>query len=367
VTVEDRRVPWIALNACVCENPRAARIILKAFPSPEEVFAVPASTVASLGVPEEIAARIASPSALDGARKELEKIDKKAYRLMTLEDDGYPELLKEIFDPPLVLYVSGRAETLGEPAVAVVGARRPTPYGRAVAGKLAGDLASRGLVIVSGLARGIDACAHWGALASGRTVAVLGSGLGDVYPPENRALAERTAESGAVVTEYPLDAPPLPFHFPLRNRIISGLARGLVVVEASRRSGSLISARLALEENREVMAVPGNVTSDLSQGSNWLIQAGAKLVTGWADVAEALPDGIRDGLFARAEKAGSGEAPSEREAVVLGRIPADADVPIDDLAEETGFSISELLGHLLGLELKGLVVQNPGKRYQRSM
>lgn len=367
MTVEDRRLPWLALNACVCENPRAARILLKAFPSAAEVFAAPAAEIRALGVPEETAARIAAPSVIEGARKELEKIEKKAYRVMTLEDDGYPELLREIYDPPLVLYVSGRAETLREPSVAVVGARKPTPYGRAVARKLAGDLAARGLVIVSGLARGIDACAHWGALESGRTVAVLGSGLDDVYPPENRALAEKTAETGAVVTEYPLDAAPLPFHFPMRNRIIGGLARGLVVVEASRRSGSLISARLALEENREVMAVPGNVTSDLSQGSNWLIQSGAKLVRGWEDVAEALPPDVRDALSARKEESPEPEPVSERERVVLGRIPADAEVHIDGIAELTGFSISELLGLLLELELKGLVVQNPGKRYQRRM
>ena len=367
MTVEDGRVPWIALNACVCENPRAARILLKAFPSAEDVFAAKAADIRALGVPEESVARITEPGVLDRARKELERVEKKAYHLMTFEDDGYPELLKEIYDPPLVLYVSGRAEILKEPSVAVVGARRPTPYGRAVARKLAGDLASRGVVVVSGLARGIDACAHWGALESGRTVAVLGSGLGDVYPPENKVLAEKAAESGAVVTEYPLDSAPLPFHFPLRNRIISGLARGLVVVEASRRSGSLISARLALEENREVMAVPGNITSDLSLGANWLIQSGAKLVTGWTDVAEVLPPEVRDGLLSRREKVAETEALSGQEEAVLGRIPADAEVHIDGIAEVTGLSISELLGLLLGLELKGLVVQNPGKHYQRRM
>jgi DNA processing protein len=365
--VEDGRVSWLALNACVCDEPRAARILLKAFPSAKDVFETDARDIESLGVPGDVARKIAAPDALDDARKELERLERKAYTLMTLEDDGYPGLLKEIFDPPLVLYVSGRTEVLKEPSVAVVGARRPTPYGRAVARKLAGDLASRGVPVVSGLARGIDACAHWGALESGRTVAVLGSGLEDVYPPENRDLAARIGESGAVVTEYPLDAPPLGFHFPLRNRIISGLARGVVVVEASRRSGSLISARLALEENREVMAVPGNVTSDLSRGTNWLLQSGARLVAGWEDVAEAMPPDVRDALLSRKEEASGTPVVTEAEKAVLGRIPADAEVHIDELAGETRLSISELLAVLLELELKGLIVQNPGKYFQRRM
>ena len=366
--MDDRRVPWVALNAAVCECPRAARIVLKAFPDVDEVFAAGEGALAALGVRADAARNLAAPGALDAARGELEKLDKKAYSILTFEDAAYPPLLREIYDPPLVLYVSGRAEALAGPAVSIVGARRPTAYGRAVARRLAGDLASRGLVVVSGLARGIDACAHSGALESdGRTVAVLGSGLDDVYPPENRTLAAKIREEGAVVTELPLDAPPLGFHFPLRNRIIAGLGTGLVVVEAAGHSGSLITARLALEENREVMAVPGNVTSGLSEGTNGLLRSGARLVEDWEDVAEGLPQPLRDEVLARRAEEEPAAALSGAETAVLGAVPVDAEVHIDDLAERTDLSVSELLGTLLGLELKGLVVQNPGKNFQRRM
>jgi DNA processing protein len=364
--VDDRRVLWVALNAAVCEYPRAARIVLKAFPEVDEVFAAGDEVLVALGVRPDVARKLTAPGALDAARGELEKLEKKAYSILTFEDAEYPPLLREIYDPPLVLYVSGRAEALAGPAVSIVGARRPTAYGRAVARRLAGDLASRGLVVVSGFARGIDSCAHSGALESGgRTVAVLGSGLDEIYPPENRPLAAKVGETGAVVTEHPLDAPPLGFHFPLRNRIIAGLGTGLVVVEATRHSGSLITARLALEENREVMAVPGNVTSGLSEGTNGLIRSGARLVEDWEDVAEGLPAPLRDEVLARRGEEEPAPALSDAEAAVLGAVPADAEVHIDALAERTDLSVSELLGTLLGLELKGLVVQGPGKNFQR--
>ncbi len=366
--MDDRRVPWVALNAAVCECPRAARIVLKTFPEVGEVFAAGEEALAALGVRADVARRLAAPGALDAARGELEKLEKKAYSTLTFEDAEYPPLLREIYDPPLVLYVSGRTEALAGPAVSIVGARRPTAYGRAVAHRLAADLASRGLVVVSGFARGIDSCAHTGALESdGRTVAVLGSGLDDIYPPENRPLAARVRERGAVVTELPLDAPPLGFHFPLRNRIIAGLGTGLVVVEATRHSGSLITARLALEENREVMAVPGNVTSGLSEGTNGLIRSGARLVGNWEDVAEGLPSPLRDEILARWAEEEPAPALSEAEAVVLGAVPADAEIHVDELAARTDLSVSELLGTLLGLELKGRIVQNPGKNFQRRM
>lgn len=366
--MDDRRVPWVALNAAVCECPRAARIILKAFPEVDEVFAAGEAALIALRVREDVARRLAAAGALDAARGELEKLEKKAYSIMTFEDAEYPPLLREIYDPPLVLYVSGQPEALAEPAVSIVGARRPTAYGREVARRLAGDLASRGLVVVSGFARGIDSCAHSGALESGgRTVAVLGSGLDEIYPPENRPLAARVRESGAVVTEHPLDAPPLGFHFPLRNRIIAGLGAGLVVVEASRHSGSLITAHLALEENREVMAVPGNVTSGLSDGTNGLIRSGARAVGNWEDVVEGLPAALRGEVLARQAEEGPAPALSEAERTVLGAVPTDAEVHVDELADLTDLSVSELLGTLLGLELKGLVVQNPGKNFQRRM
>ena len=287
-----------------------------------------------------------------------------------MDDPEYPGYLREIFDPPFVLYCEGDPETLRNPAVAVVGARRPTPYGRAVAEKLAGDLAGRGCVVASGMAAGIDACAHRGALRKGRTVAVLGSGLDVPYPWENRGLAREIAGRGAVVSEFALGTPPLAENFPVRNRIISGLSLGLVVVEAARKSGSLITAKLALSQDREVMAVPGNVTSDLSVGPNGLIRDGARPVASWEDVAEGLPSPWRENLLARRdEKEENSERFSEpgRAPAPRTSLPVDAALPIDELAERTGLSVSSLLALLLGLELKGAVVQHPGKEFQRRM
>jgi DNA processing protein len=236
-----------------------------------------------------------------------------------------------------------------------------------VAEKLAGDLAARGPVIASGLAAGIDACAHRGALKEGRTVAVLGSGLDVIYPCENRGLAREIAGRGAVVTEFPIGTPPLAGNFPVRNRIISGLALGLVVVEATWRSGSLITAKLALSQDREVMAVPGSVLSELSVGPNGLIRDGAKLVASWEDVADALPTPWRENLLARenAKEENNRASLSRDERRLLSELPVDAALPIDELAERTGLAVSGLLALLLGLELKGAVVQHPGKEFQR--
>jgi DNA processing protein len=334
-----------------------------------DVFRAARADFEGLRLEKEAVEAIVGGRALALAGREVEKIGRKAYTLLTLEDPGYPGYLREIFDPPFVLFCEGDAEVLRNPAVAVVGARRPTPYGRAVAEKLAEELAGRGCVVASGLALGIDACAHRGALRQGRTIAVLGSGLDVPYPRENRGLAREISERGAVVTEYPLETPPLAEHFPVRNRIISGLAIGLVVVEAARRSGSLISAKLALSQDREVMAVPGNVTSELSHGTNDLIRDGAKLVESWEDVAEALPSPWRENLLARRdEKEENGpDSLSRDERRLIGELSVDAALPIDELAERTGLSVSALLALLLGLELKGAVVQHPGKQFQRRM
>jgi DNA processing protein len=349
-------------------NLKSAQKIVHHFPDPAEVFRSSAGALIALGVEREVAAWLASPKILEQARREIELLEKKKYSLLTRDDDDYPGLLREIFDPPCVLYCAGRREVLGEDAVAVIGARRPSAYGRAVSEKLAAELASRGVVVISGMARGIDSQAHWGALKEGKTVAVLGSGLEDIYPPENRKLFSKIAEKGVVITEYPLDSPPLAFHFPLRNRIISGLSQAVVVVEATRRSGSLITARLALEQNREVMAVPGNITSELSQGTHWLIKAGAKLVESWEDVAEELAPSLKEKLLSQGrgkmEKMPQLDA---KEGRIFSALRPDSLIHIDELAENTEFSVSELLAILLSLELKGLIVQSPGKYYQRSL
>jgi DNA processing protein len=367
--MDDRGLCWLALHLLFWGPGAAARRVLARFPSVEDVFRGERADFDGLRLEPAVIEAVVAGQAIDRAGRELEKIRRKGYTLLTLEDPGYPGYLREIFDPPFVLYCEGDAETLRNPAVAVVGARKPTPYGRAVAEKLAEDLAARGCVVASGLAVGIDACAHRGALRKGRTVAVLGSGLDVPYPRENRALAREIVGRGAVVTEFALGTPPLAENFPVRNRIISGLSLGLVVVEAARMSGSLISAKLALSQDREVMAVPGNVTSELSVGPNGLIRDGARPVASWEDVADGLPSPWREKLLARREeKEENNEASLSRdERRLVSELPVDAALPIDELTERTGMSVSGLLALLLGLELKGLVIQHPGKRFQRRM
>lgn len=367
-TFEDRRIFWTALNLVFADSLRSAQKIVDRFPSPRDIFRASQSDLEALGVEKERAQRLASPRLLDDAARVLEKMEKSGHRVLSREEEDYPERLREIFDPPYLLYVAGDPKALNEPSVAVVGARRPTPFGRAVAEKLAKDLAACGLVVVSGLATGIDSLAHWGALQAGKTVAVLGSGLDEIYPKENKNLFRKIVETGAVVSEFPPDAPPLSFHFPVRNRIISGLALGVVVVEASRHSGSLITARLALEQNREVMAVPGNVTSSLSCGTNWLIKTGAKLVETWVDVVEEFPSPLREQLLSRIKEDPikmPEMSPEERQ--IYDGLKTDELTHIDELVEAGNASVSEILAHLLNLELKGLVRQSPGKHFQRSL
>ncbi|MDD8027399.1 MAG: DNA-processing protein DprA [Acidobacteriota bacterium] len=367
VSREDR-ILRVALGLALSEFPRWASAVEKAFPCLKEAFSADPFELRALGLDEPRMAALLDPGLADRAEKEFDTLTKNGYSLLTFADDDYPVALREIFDPPSALYCAGRPEALRGPAVAVVGARNPSAYGKSVAERLSEDLARRGLVIVSGMARGIDTLAHTGALRGGRTVAVLGSGLGQIYPPENRRLFDRiVAEGGTVVTELPLGGEPLGFHFPLRNRIISGLSLGLVVVEATRKSGSLISAALALEQGREVLAVPGPVTSELSGGTNGLIRVGARLVESWEDVVEELPGPIRDAIRARRPDETPPLLPSltaAEEAVLEGLAP-DLATSVDEAAERTGLAVPELLAALLGLEIKGLAVQGPGKTYRR--
>jgi DNA processing protein len=368
VKLEDNRRYWVALNLVLAENLRAARKVVGHFPTVRDIFKADLQELISLGIEEEKAQALTSPRLLDQASREIERLERKDYSVLTFEDRNYPEYLRETFDPPYVLYCAGRIEMLKGPAVSIVGSRKPSAYGRAVAERIARDLASRGLVIVSGLARGVDSIAHWGALEGGKTVAVLGSGLETVYPRENRGLFHKVIEKGAVVSEFPAESPPLGFHFPIRNRIISGLSLALIVVEATKKSGSLITARLALEQNREVMAVPGNITSDLSRGTNWLIQTGAKLVESWEDVAEELPAPLQEKLLSQKEEeseAHSSISPQEKK--VFETLKPDSLTHVDQLVEETDYSVSETLSFLLSLELKGLIFQRPGKYFQRRL
>lgn len=364
--VEDSRLYWVALNLVLGENLRAAKKVADYFPRIKDAFEASSKDLVALGIAEDKAREIASPKILDRASKDIEKLKRKGYVILTLEDEEYPEYLREIFDRPFVLYCAGKVESLKGPAVSIVGSRKPSPYGRAVAMRLAEDLAFRGIVVVSGLALGIDSIAHMGALKGGKTVAVLGSGLEYIYPRENRSLFERIVDQGAIITEFPLKSPPLGIHFPIRNRIISGLSLALLVVEATKRSGSLISARLALEQNREVMAVPGNVTSELSRGTNWLIKSGAKPVECWEDIAEEFPSPLKEQLLSQAEGE-KRELPSlsAQERKIFDLLKSDSIMHIDELTEESDVSVSEALSVLLSLELKGLVLQSPGKYFQR--
>ena len=362
------KTAFLALNLALGDRLDLLTGVLARFSDPSEVFRIPAGDWPGLGFNPVVAERLSEPGLVERANKEFDRSKAKGYSLLTLGDVEYPSLLREIFDPPCVLYCAGRTDVLEEPAVALVGSRRPTAYGRGVAGRLAGDLAGRGVVIVSGLAVGIDAAGHEGALDGGRTMAVMGSGIDVPYPRSNRKLYDRIAASGAVISEFPLGTPPLGPHFPRRNRIISGLARALIVVEAAEKSGSLISAAFALEQGREVMAVPGNVTSEVSRGTNGLIKAGAKLVESWTDVAEELPSPLREELLARRpEDPALRPVLTEGETAVWDRLLPDRPVHVDELLEKTEFSISELLTILLGLEIKGVVTAVPGKFYMRRM
>src|SRR5215218_7370509 len=288
---------WIALNMTPGVGPRAAARLLERFGSAEGVFGALRSELERLRLRPEAVESIVLRDRLGAAAVELERVRAlEGADVLALDDGAYPSLLREIPDPPVTLYVRGRwRECVEAPCVGVVGSRRCSTYGQNVATSLARELAARGVTVVSGLARGVDAAAHRGALeAGGRTAAVLGTGIDEVYPRDHRRLAEEIlAKGGALVTQFPLGTPPMAENFPYRNRIISGLSYGVIVIEASENSGSLITARLALEQGREVYAVPGNITSGNSFGTNFLIKgAGAKLVQQWQDVVEEFPPDI---------------------------------------------------------------------------
>ena len=295
--------------------------------------------------------------------------------------------MREIYDPPPLLYVRGNVELLGRHIISIVGARRPTPYGNQMAERLAKDLADRGLVIASGLARGIDASAHKGALASasgakngaangsavgasaGTTIGVLGCGIDVVYPKENRKIFEEIAPHGAIISEFPMGTFPAPQNFPIRNRIIAGMGLGVVIVEGAEYSGSLITARLAMEFGREVYGVPGNVTQPSSFGPNQLIKQGAKLVTSWEDVIEELPTPVRAELMPvesaapdeRLALVESGLTPSEKP--LYGLLSMDEARHVDEIVELSGMTSSEVLAGLFDLEMKGVIRQLPGKQF----
>ena len=316
---------------------------------------------------EKIVSSIIQEKKRIDADEDLKTIDRLGIHLLSFQDDKYPQNLLHTFNPPSFLYIRGNFKERDRDAVAMVGTRRATIYGKMMVRKLARDLAKEGLTIVSGMARGVDTAAHLGALeAGGRTVAVLGCGVDVVYPPENRKLMTDIMESGVVISEFPLGTPPEGINFPRRNRIISGLSKGVVVVEAPLRSGALITADFALEEGREVFAVPGNINSPYSQGTNRLIKQGAKLVEDAQDILEELDLSLLGETKKREESAkGKLSLSLEEEKILdlLGGQPSH----IDLLVQESSLPASRVAEVLMRLEIKGLVRQLAGQQFLREV
>jgi DNA processing protein len=358
----------LALVPEVNGNARRYQDLLRLGP-PAEVFRSSSRSLAG-SVGEACAAAVARLDWRRTAQQQASLAARCGARLVLLDDPEYPPLLRPIDMPPPFLLVRGELLQADSLAVAIVGSRQGSGYGLRMAEQLGSDLGVRGATVVSGLARGVDTAAHRGALdAGGRTVAVLGSGVDVVYPPENRRLADAIIGAGAVVSQFPMGTPPLPHHFPARNRLIAGITLGTVVVEAAERSGALITARLAGELGREVYAVPGNATSPGSQGANALIQDGAKLVQGWEDVVAEWPAAWRRALretpAAGPARAGR-EAPADPgERAILAAL-GDEPVAVDVLVEESRLPSGQVSAGLLALELRGLVRRITGQRYVRS-
>jgi DNA processing protein len=358
---------------------RKAGRLVEIFRSPQAIFRASPSELEAAGLAPAVAQSVSSGCAFEDAAEQHEKVLKLGVMLVPITDPRYPARLREIFDPPPLLYLRGRTELLDRLTLGVVGTRRPTAYGTQVATRLSKDLGEAGLVIASGMARGIDTAAHRAVLeAGGDTVAVLGCGVDEVYPAENRKLAETLAQKGLLISEFPMGAPPYPQNFPVRNRIISGMSVGILVVEGGEYSGSTITARLASEQNREMFAVPGNVTSKMSWGPNLLIKQGAKLVQEWTDVVTELKAEDRRLLVGqcrnRMNLSGKRDIESNpalpaseiasNARVVLKSLKHDVPVGLDQLVDSIeGLNTSDIIEALFELELGGLVRQLPGKSY----
>ena len=346
----------IALSLLPFLTPSRTRLLLEYF----DPFALAYNASASLlqgllSVTTEQAEQVRNPLTPDARNRVAALRD----RVIVLGDETYPALLREIIDPPLALHFRGDVSLLARPAVAIVGSRRASPYGVNAASQLARQIAGAGIAIVSGGARGIDAAAHHAAFeAGGVTIAVLGTGIDVVYPLSNRKLFQRIEERGLIISEFPPGTPPRPENFPMRNRVISGLARGTVIVEATSRSGSLITARMAAEQGRDVFAVPGSIFSAGSEGTHRLIQYGAKLVHDANDVLEEFPGGLRAAQTPSEEP----ESPLKE---VLAALSMDDGAHVDAVAAKVGRTPALVAESLLQLELEGWIRALPGARYVR--
>lgn len=351
---------WLGFNLVKGIGPAKVQALLSYFGDIESAWTASDSQLQKLGVDKRARSNLLNARATLDLDRELEKIRSKNITLLSWNSPDYPTYLKEVDGPPPLLYVVGSLEDIDRWAVAVVGTRRVTPYGRQVTQELVAGLVRNGVTIISGLARGIDAIAHKTALdLGGRTIAILGSGPDNIYPPEHRDLAlQIVRDRGAVISEYPLGTEPEAKNFPPRNRIISGLSLGVVVVEAGERSGASITAQFALEQGREVFAVPGNVNSPASRGTNRLIQQGAKLITSAEDVLEEL------NLSMVFEHTAAQQAlPETAEEAALFEYLSGEPVHVDALSRATGLSSQEVSSTLTLLELKGIVRQVGGMNY----
>ena len=385
LTAEDE-LHWLALRLVPGLGTRRSTQLLERFQTPQAIFRASHSELEAAGLPGTLARSVASGCSFEDAATQQQLMKETGAVLVPLGDARYPEPLRRIYDPPPVLFARGRVELLSSLCIAVVGTRHPTPYGLAATERLSGDLARAGLTIVSGMARGIDTSAHKACLAvGGSTIAVLGCGVDIVYPSENKKLAAEISVRGLIVSEFPMGAIAFPQNFPIRNRIVSGLSCGLLVVEGAQYSGSAITARLSMDQGREVFAVPGNITSKMSWGPNLLIKQGAKLVQDWNDVVVDLPQPtqrrlidegrqriLNEGLAGTPESSAETAASQASESApqglaarrVMEKLKVDAATHLDSLVETLeDVSTSEIIAALFELEILGLVRQQPGRLF----
>jgi DNA processing protein len=379
-TTTSNAIYWLALSLTPGLGPTRGRKLVERFGNIQDIFHASLTELEAENLRAQSAQHIALGKSLELAHDEVAKTVAAGVQILCRDDAGWPARLSEIYDPPLVLFIRGNAEAVSRPGIAIVGTRHPTPYGMGMAERLSCDLAARGLVIFSGMARGVDTFGHKGAIkAKGKTIAVFGTGVDVIYPRENKKIAEGILESnGALISEFPLGTFAAPQNFPIRNRIISGLSLGVLVVEAGEYSGTRITARCALEQSREIFAVPGNVISRNSWGPNTLIKQGAKLTATWEDVWEELPATVKQQLESERGPAASDDKPqgaglfdeqvSPREKKVLAILKQDALTHIDEIIErlEPEVSSSEVFAALFELELNGKIKQLPGKNFVRS-
>jgi len=362
----DKRCVWLALQMTPGLGNVACKNLLDKFDRPEEIFQASISDLTEVeGVRNEAARNIVNMELPIDPSKELKRVEECGARIIPFLDPSYPVALREIHDPPILLYLKGKDIPKKAVFIGVVGSRHPTPYGVKSAEKIGQGLGRRGLGVVSGMARGIDSAAHWGCLAGrGFTIAVLGTGIDITYPASNKKLADKIIREGAVISEFPLGTPPEPKNFPIRNRIISGLSQGVVVVEATKKSGSLITASLALEQGREVFAVPGSIHSFKSTGCHFLIKQGARLIENSDDILDEL--GLNYDYAPKTDTFKEGPLPhmDESEKAVFDLI-GDYPVHIDQISRQGNLPPGKAASILMRMELKGIIRQLPGKMFVR--